>query len=121
MKEMTFGASLVTNERSRQISDEGWTLQHDDKHSGGEIAMAAACYARQAATVPYDYMSAKAYQETPPPPDWPWEASWWKPRNPVRDLARAGALNAAEIDRRIRAAAFRYADALAETGFVRPE
>jgi len=31
---------------------------------------------------------------------WPWEASWWKPSDdPIRNLAKAGALIAAEIDR----------------------
>jgi hypothetical protein len=30
---------------------------------------------------------------------WPWNKSWWKPRNAIEDLTRAGALIAAEIDR----------------------
>jgi hypothetical protein len=30
---------------------------------------------------------------------WPWEWSFWKPRDPVRNLVIAGALIAAEIDR----------------------
>jgi hypothetical protein len=42
----------------------------------------------------------------PPRFDWPWDASWWKPSNdPVRNLVKAGALIAAEIDRLQRAAA----------------
>ncbi|HNP65489.1 MAG TPA: hypothetical protein PKH39_16265, partial [Woeseiaceae bacterium] len=35
----------ILAERLRQISDEGWSLEHDDKHSNGEMAQAAACYA----------------------------------------------------------------------------
>jgi hypothetical protein len=32
---------------------------------------------------------------------WPWEASWWKPSQTdrIKELAKAGALIAAEIDR----------------------
>ena len=32
---------------------------------------------------------------------WPWEETWWKPasNNRIKDLVRAGALIAAEIDR----------------------
>lgn len=30
---------------------------------------------------------------------WPWAVRWWKPKDPIRDLVRAGALIAAEIDR----------------------
>ena len=32
--------------------------------------------------------------------DWPWAKKWWKPSDdPVRNLVKAGALIAAEIDR----------------------
>lgn len=32
--------------------------------------------------------------------DWPWHSSWWKPSDdPIRNLVKAGALIAAEIDR----------------------
>jgi len=31
---------------------------------------------------------------------WPWGSEWWKPsKDPIRDLVKAGALIAAEIDR----------------------
>lgn len=33
----------IRAERSRQIAKEGWTLEHDDSHIQGEMAMAAAC------------------------------------------------------------------------------
>lgn len=36
--------------------------------------------------------------------EWPFDAEWWKPSNdPVRNLVKAGALIAAEIDRLLRA------------------
>lgn len=34
-----------------------------------------------------------------PPEDWPWADLHWKPRSFERDLVRAGALLAAELDR----------------------
>ena len=36
---------LIAEERERQQEKEGWTLEHDDEHDGGELAMAAALYA----------------------------------------------------------------------------
>ncbi len=42
------GAERIVRERGRQISEEGWTAKHDDKHSDGAMAIAAACYAAQA-------------------------------------------------------------------------
>lgn len=43
---MKTGVDLIAAERKRQIEKEGWTLQHDrDEHTGGELALAACCYA----------------------------------------------------------------------------
>jgi hypothetical protein len=39
------GAELIAAERQRQIEVEGWTPEHDAAHDGGELAIAAACYA----------------------------------------------------------------------------
>jgi hypothetical protein len=34
------------------------------------------------------------------PSSWPWDYDWWKPSDdPIRNLTKAGALIAAEIDR----------------------
>lgn len=92
------GALLIAHERARQINMEGWTAKHDDEHSNGEMAAAAAAYiihtkeARHlAGTV--DYLNASPVDE------WPWGEEWWKPKTPLADLIRAGALIAAEIDR----------------------
>lgn len=98
-------ANDIIAERQRQISEEGWTPEHDDRYSCGELAGAAACYARYTnargwvfPTNPSDYQSAEE------PSDWPWAAEWWKPTNPRRDLVKAGALILAEIERLDRAA-----------------
>lgn len=93
-------ANDIIAERQRQISEEGWTPERDDRYSCGELAGAAACYARYTnargwvfPTNPTDYQSAGE------PLDWPWDAEWWKPTNPRRDLVKAGALILAEIER----------------------
>ena len=91
-KEAKTGAELIAAERERQVSEEGWTPGHDDEHDGGELEQAAACYLRPGNSF---------YTPGVPPPEWPFEAEAWKPteREPARDLVKAGALIAAEIDR----------------------
>ena len=85
---LTRAARDVLTERARQQSEEGWTQAHDDQHLGGEMAKAAACYAMY-----FDFRLGVC------PPDWPWAQSWWKQKNPRRDLVRAAALILAEIER----------------------
>lgn len=86
---MKTGIQLIEEERTRQISKEGWTADHDDEHNMGELARAASLYCH-----PYTGQFKTA------PTGWPWDAEWWKPsEDPVRNLVKAGALIAAEIDR----------------------
>lgn len=90
---ITDAARDVLLERARQESQEGWTPTHDDEHSDGALAKAAACYAISTA------MDAEA-----PPPWWPFDEEWWKPQDRRRNLVRAGALILAELERLDRAA-----------------
>lgn len=84
------GAERIALERLRQIEQEGWTPEHDDSHDLGELANAAACYT----LANFDGKGVGV------PMAWPWEDSWWKPSDdPIRNLEKAGALIAAEIDR----------------------
>lgn len=118
---MKTGAQLISEERARQIAKEGWSTAHDDEHGDGSLAMAAACYAlpkremRRATRTEDRDLAGRgdgpvwvrmriSYRI---PRLWPgsWHPSWWKPKDRVRDLVRAGALIAAEIDRLQRAAA----------------
>lgn len=39
------GVDFIATERQRQLDDEGWTPEHDDIHTLGELAVAGACYA----------------------------------------------------------------------------
>ena len=88
------GTQLIARERRRQKRVEGWTAEHDDQHRCAEMARAAVCYTRQA----IDPCRAGT------PPGWPagW-SGWWKPSDDaIRNLVKAGALIAAEIDRLLR-------------------
>lgn len=111
------GVSLIAAERTRQISEEGWTARHDSTHDDGALALAGAIYAWPS---PRPAFVKEA---------WPWERTAWKPTPRfsgetncscrglaecnhfgtiteasaraarIRDLVKAGALIAAEIDR----------------------
>ncbi|HFH2507271.1 hypothetical protein [Pseudomonas aeruginosa] len=89
----------VQAERRRQITAEGWTPEHDDEHSHGQMARAAACYALAGSSDPNDGTAALLVSLA-----WPWDQQWWKPSTARRDLVKAGALVLAEIERLDRAA-----------------
>ncbi len=98
---LSAGAGLIADERARQIAKEGWTPDHDDEHAAGELTEAAMCYGC-AATEQINLGKRADVGGTPK--TWPWDAKWWKPSpDPVRNLVKAGALIAAEIDRLHRA------------------
>ena len=84
------GIDVIRKERDRQINDEGWDINSDiKKHGGDELAIVAACYA-----LPEHKRLNIQYPET-------WDTKWWKPtpEDRVKELTKAGALIAAEIDR----------------------
>jgi hypothetical protein len=101
------GAEMIAEERRRQIHIEGFTPEHDAENSDRELAMAARCYLAQyverAWLLEGFNDGAQRYEADAEdlPNDWPeaWDPDFWKPENPIRDLVRAGALIAAEIDR----------------------
>lgn len=97
------GVDFISIERTRQMQQEGFAPKHDDKHIFAELATAAACYALP-----------KKFRDTPIFGAailknflqylWPWSWKWWKPtpEDRIKELTKAGALIAAEIDRLIR-------------------
>jgi hypothetical protein len=97
------GVSLIAAERQRQVSVEGWTPEHDAAHVDRDLAVAAACYARFASLSDIRRNSPGSIERVLQ--DWPWDEAWFKPSDRIRDLTKAGALIAAEIDRLQRAAA----------------
>lgn len=105
------GASRIFEERKRQISEEGYTSEHDDTHVDGQLALVAALYATPVPLLIERPGRVLAVE--------PWPEGWGpehdkRPRDvhghiiPVRFitagarikmLVKAGALCAAEIDR----------------------
>lgn len=110
-------AEDVLAERERQTSAEGWTVEHDDEHTDGSLAMAAACYAlppdqRRLEYRPFERDVGRTVGEpiiikdrVRVPFEWPgsWHGAHWKPKDRRRDLVRAAALLLAEIERLDRA------------------
>lgn len=101
---MKTGIERIADERRRQTEKEGWDVHHDSGHQRGELAKAAACYA-----MPARY---RVNQPNGKPNLFPWAKKWWKPapnidkagnydnaEERIRELEKAGALCAAEIDR----------------------
>lgn len=100
----------IAAERRRQIEKEGWSLEHDDGHEDGALALAACCYAAPEPLFGKDDRANGFYLADP----WPWDRMYDKrpyDGNVVlhphefdgalrRDLLiKAGALIVAEIER----------------------
>ncbi|WP_430228062.1 hypothetical protein [Paraburkholderia tropica] len=93
---MSDAARDVLAEHARQISVEGFTPEHDDKYTNGELPRAAACYAHAAGS----WMEIRRSM----PAEWPWARDWWKPGTPRRMLEKAAAMIISEMERIDRAA-----------------
>jgi hypothetical protein len=97
------GSELIAQERKRQINNEGYNDGHDDEHFTGELALVAAYYAMSEEQRLEELSKSDDPKE--PPTGFPWDNEYWKPTpdNRIRELVKAGALIAAEIDRLQRA------------------
>lgn len=111
---MPTGSELIAAERARQVSEEGWTPEHDEQHTEGELVLAAVCYATPIQLYRQGPNRPNRVILSDPWPEW-WDPQWDKrPHTPsgylrdncllsdklrIRQLAKAGALIAAEIDR----------------------
>ena len=94
------GSQMIAIERKRQFSECGYSPAHDLDHASGELAEAAAVYALPAESRGVGPLGK--WQVTVADYFWPGE---WEfkptPYDRVRELVKAGALIAAEIDRLI--------------------
>ncbi|MUZ65307.1 hypothetical protein [Agrobacterium vitis] len=90
----------VIRERLRQIIQEDFKPENDDRYQNGELEDAAYCYAAQATL---SEENRAAYSSTPP--EWPFAPEWWKPTTPEGDLIKSAALSIAALEVRYRAAA----------------
>ena len=95
------GTQLIAAERERQMTDEGFKADFDDRHTDGSLAQAAAAFAWHGGGYPDVWPSR-------------WRKAWDSRRLTnahgdlctllpadvrIRELVKAGALIAAEIDR----------------------
>lgn len=109
---MKTGVELIADERKRQIEEEGWTPEHDDEHTANQLSMAGALYAAPEPLYAMRQYGAERIMFKDP---WPWDKQWDKRQKKsrcllvpahqltkeerIRNLSKAGALIAAEIDR----------------------
>jgi hypothetical protein len=135
------GAQMITRERLRQAIEEKYSVEHDDEHTNGELAMAAACYAspKRIYAARGNAPSSTTYYDP-----WPWRRKYDKrlhygegalpfegatPPNPetyldierIDLLVKAGALIAAEIDRLLRLQREAAAQAALDDCFHEPD
>lgn len=90
------GDELISVERKRQLSAEGYSVEKDVAYyfDNTDLVDAAICYATPEEEREY-------FETLDIPMQWPWAAEYWKPtpEDRIRELVKAGALIAAEIDK----------------------
>lgn len=100
--EGNFAANLVIQERIRQIKAEGYQPEGDEGHINEELPKAAASYliAKDKRIMDEKKSESEAIKRSPPW-FWPWKWKEWKPtpEDRLRELAKAGGLVLAEIER----------------------
>jgi hypothetical protein len=109
------GINLIEKERVRQIVQLDWNAEHDDGHDDRELASAAQGYVSHYTSRAWTFNNELempgivdgpiVYRLERAPDCWPWPEGYWKPKDPLTDLVKAGALIAAEIDRLLRKSA----------------
>lgn len=109
------GIELIKQERERQINKEGWSAEHDKQHTHGELAWVAVCYTaptqvlkesrRQGGTIyfqdcfPCQWDKGWDKRDYDMKHDKPVDNESLPIHERIRNLVKAGALIAAEIDR----------------------
>lgn len=92
------GMERIRAERHRQMVEEHYMSNMDDRYTDGQLAKAAGCYEL--------HLPGSSV-----PPGWPWPSYFWKPTTRIRMLEKAGALYMAEserLERMIRASGQQY-------------
>jgi hypothetical protein len=103
---MKTGVQLIADERKRQIENEGYDATHDSQYKNSVLGNAGICYAVMAGGSP-EIRNAVREQASAghAPKGWPWGLEFWRPSagdsdaERIKELVKAGALLAAEIDR----------------------
>lgn len=90
---------MIVSERIRQQTQEGFTPEDDDRRTDGELGRLAAAYVTSSLSLLPMEKKRSVYPAFFMLPD---EGFDYKPKDPIRDLVRAGALILAELERRLR-------------------
>jgi hypothetical protein len=105
----TTGVDLIAAERRRQVEVEGFTAARDDRYRRGELAQAAAYYAYPGEDVASGFTHkfgtgsvSISTQRLLYPAGWSLTTGDKARHDRIKQLAIAGALAAAEIDRLLR-------------------
>jgi hypothetical protein len=94
------GVELIAIERKRQIEELGFDYTNDSLYANEELAKAGVCYAlsekERSPELPDDIEYDTLFNAL-----WPWDKKYWKPtpNDRIKELTKAGALIAAQIDR----------------------
>ncbi len=93
---MKTGADLIAIERKRQIEELGYDYTNDALYANEELAKAGAAYAVPEETMISGNNSNFNIRRFL----WPWNESYYKPTSEdrIKELSKAGALIAAQID-----------------------
>jgi len=92
------GVRRIHKERIRQTEKENWDAEHDAEHASGELLLLAACYLLKNYTATDNLKDAHEWVLSELFAYWGHD-DWVKYGGIIRDLEKAGALIAAEIDR----------------------
>lgn len=95
---MKTALELIADERHRQITEKGWTPEHDDTHADGALSAAAAHLIAHADEIGNVEVASLAWQNH----EWIEGLIVKHGTNPDRCLVIAGALIVAELERRRR-------------------
>lgn len=105
----TNGTDLIADERDRQIEELGYTPEHDAEHEDGDLAYAAAVLASPSPIFLIRQQERPVHEAhgqggsiawvEPWPPNWVRTPRTGDLEDRIRELTKAGALIAAEIDR----------------------
>lgn len=94
IKVILSGSELITIERKRQIKELGFDYTNDALYANEELAIAGAVYAM------LPVINEVMIDENGKPYLWPWDIKYFKPSSEdrIKELSKAGALIAAQID-----------------------
>lgn len=93
---MSKGVELIAIERKRQIEELGYDYTNDALYNNNQLSDAAICYAMTPDIREHENDEGASLDIV----IWPWDRQYWKPtpEDRIKELTKAGALIAAQID-----------------------